>query len=85
MSTCIAVASEVSARSATPVTSADTDVAALVSAARAGELEAWPRLIAHFERRLRGAVRPYRLSASDVDDVLQTTWLHLFDSPRSDP
>lgn len=78
MSTCIAVAAGVSARSAAPVISTDTDVAALVNAARAGQPEAWTRLIAHFERRLRGVVRPYRLSACDVDDVLQTTWLHLF-------
>ncbi len=57
---------------------ADADLAALVVAARAGDEAAWPRLVARFERQLRQIARRYRLTAADIDDVLQTTWLLLF-------
>jgi RNA polymerase sigma factor (sigma-70 family) len=56
----------------------DADLGALVDAARAGDDAAWRCLVMRFERRLRDVVRSYRLSAADVDDVLQTTWLRLF-------
>lgn len=38
---------------------------------------AWTRLIEHVGPMLRGIGRSYRLSPSDVDDVVQTTWLRL--------
>jgi RNA polymerase sigma factor (sigma-70 family) len=38
---------------------------------------AWTRLIERFGPILRGICRSYRLSPSDVDDVMQATWLRL--------
>jgi RNA polymerase sigma factor (sigma-70 family) len=38
---------------------------------------AWTRLIERFDPVLRGIGRSYRLSPSDVDDVVQATWLRL--------
>jgi RNA polymerase sigma factor (sigma-70 family) len=61
-----------------PAGGAARERGALVAAARAGDDAAWRALVARFERRLREVVRSYRLSAADVDDVLQTTWLRLF-------
>ena len=58
----------------------DPDLAALVNAARAGDDVAWRRLVTRYERRLRDVVRSYRLSPADADDVLQTTWLRLFNN-----
>jgi RNA polymerase sigma factor (sigma-70 family) len=66
------------ARQLSPDLGSGADLAALVAAARAGDDTAWRCLVARFERRLRDVVRSYRLSAADVDDVLQTTWLRLF-------
>jgi RNA polymerase sigma factor (sigma-70 family) len=51
---------------------------ALVSAARAGDDHAWTALVRRFDGPLRRVARSYRLSAADVDDALQTTWLRLF-------
>jgi RNA polymerase sigma factor (sigma-70 family) len=61
-----------------PQHGSDADLVALVHAARRGDDAAWRCLVARFERRLRDVVRSYRLSTADVDDVLQTTWLRLF-------
>jgi RNA polymerase sigma factor (sigma-70 family) len=66
------------ARQLSPDHRPDAALAALVDAARAGDDAAWRCLVTRFERRLRDVVRSYRLSAADVDDVLQTTWLRLF-------
>lgn len=66
------------ARHLSPHHGSDADLTALVEAARAGDDAAWRCLVTRFERRLRDVVRSYRLSAADVDDVLQTTWLRLF-------
>lgn len=66
------------ARQLSPDLGSSADLATLVDAARAGDDTAWRCLVARFERRLRDVVRSYRLSAADVDDVLQTTWLRLF-------
>ena len=62
----------------TPDRRSETDLVALVNAARDGDDAAWRCLVTRFERRLREVVRSYRLSAVDVEDVLQTTWLRLF-------
>ena len=54
------------------------DLESLVQAIRAGDNnDAWAELIGRFEGTLRGIARSYRLSAADVDDVLQTVWLRL--------
>lgn len=56
----------------------DEQLDALVRDARAGENAAWTRLIARYDRTLRGIARSYRLSPADVDDVLQMTWTRLY-------
>jgi RNA polymerase sigma factor (sigma-70 family) len=66
------------ARQPSPHCGSAADLATLVDAARAGDDAAWRCLVTRFERRLRDVVRSYRLSAADVEDVLQTTWLRLF-------
>jgi RNA polymerase sigma factor (sigma-70 family) len=57
---------------------ADAAVVELVRAARAGDDHAWERLVDRFSPMLRGIARSYRLSPSDIEDVLQNTWLRLF-------
>jgi RNA polymerase sigma factor (sigma-70 family) len=57
----------------------ECEVVELVRAARTGDHRAWERLYDRFSPMLRGIARSYRLSPSDVDDVLQNSWLRLFD------
>jgi RNA polymerase sigma factor (sigma-70 family) len=57
----------------------EREVVELVRAARAGDDRAWERLYDRFSPMLRGIARSYRLSPSDIDDVLQNSWLRLFD------
>jgi RNA polymerase sigma factor (sigma-70 family) len=52
----------------------------LLRKARAGDDRAWERLHDRFTPMLRGVARSYRLSPTDVDDIVQTTWLRLFDN-----
>jgi len=59
---------------------ADSDLAVLVCAARAGDSAAWSRLVERFDRGLRNIARCYRLPAADVDEVLQATWLQLLEN-----
>jgi RNA polymerase sigma factor (sigma-70 family) len=47
-------------------------------AVRSGDEIAWTRLVNRFERGLRNIARTYRLGPSDIDDVMQATWLRLF-------
>jgi RNA polymerase sigma factor (sigma-70 family) len=47
-------------------------------AVRAGDDIAWTRLVKRFEPGLRKVARTYRLAPSDIDDVMQATWLRLF-------
>lgn len=49
----------------------------LVLAARAGDDRAWERLHVRFTPMLRSVAYSYRLSASDVDDAVQMTWVRL--------
>jgi DNA-directed RNA polymerase specialized sigma24 family protein len=53
--------------------------AEIVRAARGGDHAAWTALVRRFDRRLRTIARSYRLSAADVDDVVQGTWLQLLE------
>src|SRR3954452_18714447 len=53
----------------------DRDLAALARAAQTGDEAAWTTLVTRFNAPLRGIARSYRLSATDVDDVVQATWL----------
>jgi RNA polymerase sigma factor (sigma-70 family) len=52
----------------------------LVNAARDGDDAAWRRLVARFDPPLRRIARSYRLSPADVDEVVQATWLTLFEA-----
>jgi RNA polymerase sigma factor (sigma-70 family) len=58
----------------------DAELVALVHAVRAGDSEAWTRLVQRFDRMLRHIARSYRLTPADADDVVQTTWLGLFEA-----
>src|SRR5437763_12773532 len=53
-------------------------IARLVRRAAAGEGRAWDELVARFSPRMRSAARGFRLSSSDVDDVVQAAWLAAF-------
>lgn len=70
-------------RPGTPVRrplTAQSELGQLVCAARAGDDVAWSRLVERFDRQLRNIARRYRLSAADVDEVLQVTWLQLLEN-----
>jgi RNA polymerase sigma factor (sigma-70 family) len=56
------------------------ELVTLVESARAGDPDAWTRLVQRFDRMLRQIARSYRLAPADVDDVVQTTWLNLFEA-----
>ncbi len=58
---------------------ADRELAQLVAAAAAGDSRAWNTLVRRFEPKLRAVARAYRLSPADVDDVVQATWMKLFE------
>jgi RNA polymerase sigma factor (sigma-70 family) len=55
------------------------ELVALVNAARAGESSAWNELVRRFDQTLHHIARSYRLSPTDVDDVVQATWLNLLE------
>jgi RNA polymerase sigma factor (sigma-70 family) len=54
------------------------DLAALVRAAAAGEQRAWELLVARYGPTIRAVARRHRLSEADQDEVVQHTWLRLF-------
>jgi len=58
------------------------ELAALVRAGAAGDPIALTRLVARFDRTLRGVVRHYRLSSWDTDDVIQSAWLQFIQHGR---
>jgi RNA polymerase sigma factor (sigma-70 family) len=45
-----------------------------VVAARAGQNDAWERLVARFQPTLEAVARRHRLTPADVEDVVQRTW-----------
>ncbi|SHE50969.1 RNA polymerase sigma factor [Streptoalloteichus hindustanus] len=49
----------------------------LVAAARAGDHDAWRRLVDRFAGLVWTVARRHRLPAADADDVCQVTWLRL--------
>jgi RNA polymerase sigma factor (sigma-70 family) len=51
----------------------------LVRAAAARDEDAWSSLIERFTKRVRGVARAHRLASHDADDVMQTTWLRLYE------
>ena len=58
---------------------ANTELQAIVAAARRGDNVAWTQLSSRFDRMLRSVARSYRLSAQDVDDAVQATWVKLYE------
>src|SRR5690349_6700883 len=58
----------------------DEQLVATVRRASAGERDAWEQLYARFTPMLRGVAGSYRLSPTDVEDAVQTTWLRLVDN-----
>ena len=54
-------------------------LAALVTAARAGDRAAVASLVEHFDPIVRGIARSYRLQPADVEDVAQATWIDLLE------
>jgi RNA polymerase sigma factor (sigma-70 family) len=57
----------------------ESTAADLVRAARSGDEHAWTELYHRLEPRLRREARRYRLGPAQVDDVVQTAWLRLFE------
>ncbi len=57
----------------------NTELQALVTAARDGDNLAWTQLVDRFDRMLRNVARSYRLSSHDVDDVVQATWVKVYE------
>jgi RNA polymerase sigma factor (sigma-70 family) len=64
---------------AEPHRTCDRELVALVRAAVAGDGRAFARLVARFDRPLRGIARQYRLSGWDADDVIQSTWMQFLE------
>jgi RNA polymerase sigma factor (sigma-70 family) len=58
----------------------ERELVAIVHRARAGDSDAWAQLVQRFDRLLRHVARSYRIGPTDVDDVLQATWLNLFEA-----
>jgi RNA polymerase sigma factor (sigma-70 family) len=65
------------ARRRLPVDAAEVE--RLLSAASGGDATAWASLTQRFAARLRAVARAHRLAAHDAEDVVQTTWLRLFE------
>jgi RNA polymerase sigma factor (sigma-70 family) len=56
-----------------------SDLDALVRAASAGDGAAWATLVERFTGRIRAVTQDHRLSPHDAEDVMQSTWLRLFE------
>jgi RNA polymerase sigma factor (sigma-70 family) len=54
------------------------DLSTLVCAAAAGDAAAWDALVARFSRRLTWVVRSHRVPAHAVDDIVQVTFIRLY-------
>jgi RNA polymerase sigma factor (sigma-70 family) len=53
------------------------DAGGLVTAAAAGDKDAWQALVERFSGLVWSITRAYRLSSADAADAFQTTWLRL--------
>lgn len=56
------------------------DVATLVRGARSGDRDAWEELVGRFRGLVMAITRSFRLAPEDAADVVQQTWLRLFES-----
>ena len=63
---------------AKPSNETSNGLSELVQAARSRDPQAWESLVTRFSPTLRAVARDYRLSAADVDDVVQATWVAAF-------
>jgi RNA polymerase sigma factor (sigma-70 family) len=57
----------------------DEEVAGLVAAAAAGDRQAWDSLVSRYVALLWSIALRHGLNESDAADVVQTTWLRLFE------
>jgi RNA polymerase sigma factor (sigma-70 family) len=58
-----------------PIVTRKLDLSELAREAAAGDELAWADLVRRLDGVLHTVARRYRLTAADVDDVVQTTWL----------
>jgi RNA polymerase sigma factor (sigma-70 family) len=58
-----------------PIVTRKLDLSHLAREAAAGDERAWADLVQRLDGVLHTVARRYRLTAADVDDVVQTTWL----------
>jgi RNA polymerase sigma factor (sigma-70 family) len=63
-----------------PESASVADLGDLVQRARAGDNDAWIRLITRFRGLPSAIARGFRLAGWQAEDVEQTTWLRLFES-----
>lgn len=56
-----------------------SESATIVRRAREGDRDAWEQLVAEYTGMLRGVARRYRLDEAQQADVVQITWLRLFE------
>jgi len=56
------------------------EVATLVGRARSGDRDAWEELVERFRGLVIAVTRSFRLAPDDAADVVQQTWLRLFES-----
>ena len=61
------------------IRSEPADLDAVVRAAAAGDGAAWAALVERFAGRIRAVTQAHRLSHHDAEDVMQSTWLRLFE------
>ena len=61
------------------ITAESADLDAVVRAASAGDGAAWAALVDRFAGRVRAVAQAHRLSPHDAEDVMQSTWLRLFE------
>lgn len=61
----------------------DPSVVDLVSRARAGDKDAWDRIVARYAPLVWSVCRRYRLDGADADDVGANTWLRLVEHLRT--
>src|SRR3954452_6320859 len=57
----------------------DTDLERLVRDAAGGDESAWGAIVRRFTRRLTSLARSHRVGTHDVEDIVQSTWVHLFE------
>ena len=61
----------------------ECDNATLLARMADGDQSAWRRLIDEYDVLVRSVAASFRLQTADVQDVAQTTWLHLLQNVRA--